>query len=786
MAGDKPAPSSISAVRPREICGLFLLFLAVGFAIHCQGFNGPMIYDSKAFIQDNVAIFAQHNLRDVMGIVPVRPLFMLSLYCNFLLTGMDPFFFRLFNLVILAATGVVLALLGTLLLDLPAGGVAGTTREKKCISALIGLWFVVHPLQTLVVLYIWQREAIMACFFYFAAVAAYVGTRSRAFRRPLAGYVVTGLLFLAGLLTKENLGTVPIVLFLAELTLFRQKPRQLLRRASIIASIALPPLVLYVLVTHGMHKTDSLVPQGVIDRLFRHFQDSGLTLGQVLLTECRVFWHYLFSILVPFLTGTPLLNAETVSTSLDNPPVTVVAVAGLAALVGTGMALIRKRPLYAFGILFFVVVLTPESILVPLYLFFGYRAILPMAGVLLVLGTALLALVRWLRVKLPTEAFGIVAAALVVAPVLGLGALTFSQAGNWTPILFWKTAFDRLPPYSETVEQVTYVQVLLNYGVELLKEKDYAGAVTVLKRAAAMAPDVEESLSKMGLNGKSQRDRPATHSLPRNILKDHPAVNTSLFYLGSAAIADGKILEGIAYLKLVLGRDPGNEAARLALASALLHAGNSEEGMEQLKKAVASHPTSAGPRINLGLAYKKSGNRSGAREQFRKAVELAPSSAVAHINLAKTLEESGDLPGALESYRRAVLLMPGAPEVHYSLANALLKSGDEAEAIKEFQRAVELKPDFAEAHANLGAALLGAGRASEASISFQKALAVIKDNAELHNAMGAALAEQGRMSQAVDHFKKALALQPDHASAKENLEMLTPDNLKPSGGHGEK
>ena len=164
-------------------------------------------------------VYATHDLAQVISIVPARALFMLSLYANYALTGMDPYYFRLTNTVILAGAGLALAWLIFVILEVPTLRAPGTPLEKRAISLFLGLMFIAHPLQTYVVLYDWQREAIMACLFYFSALAVYLGARSGRFRNEGLGYVLTAVLFFAGLQSKENLITLPIMMLLAEIVL---------------------------------------------------------------------------------------------------------------------------------------------------------------------------------------------------------------------------------------------------------------------------------------------------------------------------------------------------------------------------------------------------------------------------------------------------------------------------------------------------------------------------------------------------------------------------------------
>ena len=89
------------------LCLIFLAFLAFAFALQHKGFNSAMVYDGAALIHNNAAKFAEHDPGKIMRLVPVRPLFMLSLYYNYVLAGMEPYYFRIGNMLVVAAGGLV-------------------------------------------------------------------------------------------------------------------------------------------------------------------------------------------------------------------------------------------------------------------------------------------------------------------------------------------------------------------------------------------------------------------------------------------------------------------------------------------------------------------------------------------------------------------------------------------------------------------------------------------------------------------------------------------------------
>ena len=288
---DENSNGQTETVRPLfsvfALCLIFLAFFAVAFALQHKGFNSAMVYDGAALIYNNVDKFAERDPVKIIQLVPVRPLFMLSLYYNYVLTGMEPYYFRVVNIIFVAAGGLTLVLLCMIIFEIPGLRLPGTRLDKQGVSVFLGLLFVAHPLQTFVVLYEWQREASMAYLFYFMTLAVYLAARSGRFRHTIPAYIITAILFLVGLLSKENLATIPVVFGLAEVTLFRQNFRELVKRALIVALITLPPVLAYMLVTRYFHGSAGANTWEIVSRLADYYKFSGQTFLQVALTESR-------------------------------------------------------------------------------------------------------------------------------------------------------------------------------------------------------------------------------------------------------------------------------------------------------------------------------------------------------------------------------------------------------------------------------------------------------------------------------------------------------------------
>jgi tetratricopeptide (TPR) repeat protein len=469
-----------------------------------------------------------------------------------------------------------------------------------------------------------------------------------------------------------------------------------------------------------------------------YYQLAGITFAEVVLTQCRVAFWYLYTILVPWSTGVDLLYPCVISKSLLSPPATAAGLAGVIILVILGLKLMRKHPVPAFGIFFFLIVLAPESLLIPQYLFCGYRAVLPMAGVLFVLAAVV--------------AQGMTARAgkwrPMVATVLGvfivcLAAMTFVQARSWSPLRVWKHAYDRLPAFSEQVEATPYMDVLGSYGLELKNTGNYARAVDVLNRVIAI-------------------DSP-----PNNFKKTLALVNKGL-----ALIELGDRGQALITLRAAHESDPVDYWACFQLAQALLDDGKQEEGRNMLRKAIALNPRYLPARLRLAHLMRESGQVHEAIALFQEAVKANPRSASIQNAFGAVLEASGNIPLALESYRKAVRWEPQSATYHFNLARLLAQTGHVPAAIEHYEKAVQLKEAFGPAQANLGTLLLKSGKADEALVHLHKAAALIPNNPNLYVQAAIALMSLGRKAEASEQLEKALALNPRHKQAREYLDRL--------------
>ncbi len=697
-----------------------------------------MVYDSVRFLQNKAQVYGTHDIWRILSIAPARPLFTLSLYLNYVLTGMQPYYLRLMNMAILAGAGLALAWLIVILLEIPSLCVPGTPREKRAVGLFLGLLFAVHPLQSYAVLYLWQREAIMACLFYFSSLAVYLGARSGRLRQTNLAYTLTAGLFFAGLLSKENVATLPIMMFLAELVFFSRSFSQILKRSLLIILLTLPVLIIYLFVAYSLHGPETPHAQGMVNRLLSQYGYAGISPVEVLLTECRVFFSYLLMMLAPLPQFLEFIRAQSISRSLLEPTVTMFALAGVLALIASGVALLRKYPLISFGIFFCIIAVLPESILIPHYLFFGNRAILPSAGVMIIMGYLLTALLA--RSGAPSRTWAIRTAmpALVLVFVC-VAAVSFAQATSWSPLQFWKTPADRLPRYSAQLEQWAYLDIVVSGTAEELKAGKYAEAIDLFGKACSMSPEETSDLSNFrGQIDRSNAFKIAGENLARNFPSHEDRTSAVWMNLGATLAA--------------LGDKTGFELS--------------------LKQALEIKPNLAEAHFSLAEYYLSNDRLESAWDNMKRAADSAPSDPRFLNGLGKILLKQGKASEAVSFLEKTIETAPGFDEAYYNLGEVYVSMTMLREAELRFRKALQLNGKNWKAHNSLGLLLAQSGNTADAMSHFQTALSLSPRNWRIYNNLGVMLAKSGDYRNAAIQFQKALEINPQDLSAKANLARL--------------
>jgi len=632
-------------------CALGLaVVLALAVAVYVPGLNGPFLLDDNENIRA-VPVMKMTNLslsgaRDALFArgkwYPARGLARLSFALNHYFAGgrFDAFAFKLTNVVIHVLNGLLVYWLSVLLLRRYAGGArppsaeAGWSAMQSYLPLVVAALWLLHPIQLTSVLYVVQRMTSMAAFFMLAGLLLFVVGRTRleAGRAYALTWMFVGLAGGVGLgfFCKQNAVLLPFYAFLVELFFFRHEALPVAARRRLYGfyalTVALPALAAVVGLVVGW---DAFAQ----DYLYRDF-----TPWERLLTQSRVLFFYLGLLLFPQIRAFGLYHDDiALSTGWLEPWTTLVSVLSWAVLVGLALWGVRRRALWSFAVLWYLVGHSLESSLLSLELVFEHRNYLPSFGILF---AAAYYMVRGLDRLANSRR--------VVYPVVGLmvavlAFTTFTRAGIWgdkyTVIEF---SLRNHPNSSRTHGE--YATTNARHANDIhLAFKHWARAAELNPSSVLELIEMDKLLAAQILNFEQQDNRENTASA------EHPAPTD----FGAAPVPDLGYLKA---LDLVLGKEI---STRLATQPMIMSNVAALRALEQCIRANLAPCVVLLPRA-IGW--------------FELASEnprlIVPIRAGLQLGLAKLYAYGGQIDKAVASAEAAARFDPG--EIQYLFALAAL------------------------------------------------------------------------------------------------------------------
>ena len=343
--------------------------------------------------------------------------------------------------------------------------------------------------------------------------------------------------FILGLLSKENTVILPAVFVLADMAFFKQGMKELFVRAFVYFAITL--VLLYGLSFLQHPHGEAELGRGIWATVKSYHNEVGLPLKSIVLTQCRMLFYYLYIIILPLPSHVQLISPQAVSGGLWDPPVSLWALLGVLALLGLCIRLLSTRPIWAFGVLFFIVGLLPEGMLVPTYLFFGYRPILPMFGLWLISADLLLSILSLTKGDAVRRfALAGIVIFLIIMSALA-GSVTYRKAESWSdPIRFWEDTVSQFDLQQKNLERFSTSQALNNLGDAHIRFGSPVDAIGYLEKAIelrksywmpyhnlgivyALSGDIEKAVSyfqaALQINPLSQKTKRALEKMSQQV-----------------------------------------------------------------------------------------------------------------------------------------------------------------------------------------------------------------------------------------------------------------------------
>jgi len=563
------------------------------------------------------------------------PLTWISLMLDATLYGLWPGGYHLTN--VLLHTANVLLVFATF---------ARMTRQVLP-SAVVAALFAVHPLHVQSVAWIAERKDVLSMFFGLGSLYAYVAYAQTG-RRRWQWLVLSLLLFLCSLCSKQTLVTLPCVFLLLDLWPLRRWA--FAGNNSLSAAVDASGRQQTVLPNHppessrarGMaalvvEKTPFFVLSAAFCVLATIAQTRGgavlsftvIPLGTRILNALVVYRLYIQKAFLPFglVAFYPHPGARL---GLDD-----VAISAVFLLCVTVLAVVqaRRRPYLLAGWLWYLGTLVPMIGLLQLsgqqmadrYTYF------PLLGCYLAVVWFVASLA--VPLKLPKFMLPTATAAVVVA----YGSVAVVQASHWrdsVSLFQHAVAVGEKNPYS-----------LTTLGWALVNEKRFDEALPPLRQAVELTPDFGQAQFLLGcvLQRNSKFDEAAAHF--RAALASDDSNAAAHLNLGTILLARREYPAAQREFDRVVELDPGNARVQASLAELYLRLRQFDEAIAHARRGVEIDPSQMQCRRLIVIALRDQGRLDEAIEQLRQLLAVVPDDRASQQELQRLLaQRSGNAP----------------------------------------------------------------------------------------------------------------------------------------------
>lgn len=581
-----------------------VFIIAVGLVVYCNTLSAPFIFDDYPYLVNNPVIrdfsYFTDSSRilgfgfnaDVVYNFVLRPVAYFTFALNYALHGLAVQGYHLVNLTIHIANALLVYALLSLLLKTPvmvADTHAGVEPAVKLryLPLFCALLFACHPLQTQAVTYIIQRFTPLVTLFCLGSLVMYLQSRlSATTAARTAWYVFSVIIAIIAMGTKENAFTLPVLVALFELLFFYGSTGR--RIAGLV-----PFLLTMAIIPYNLMELSSLAKpeeSGAITGSMDLVNFSGVSRWHYLITQFGVITTYLRLLVLPigqnFDYDYPLrTELFSIAALLPLALLLLILGTGIYCLYRSGDTVLPERALYritGLGIAWFFITLSVESSIIPIDdLIFEHRTYLPSIG-------------------------------FFMSILAGFAAAHDRRTG-----------------------------------------KSFFTAGITLWIAAFIIP-----------------------------------------CLSAASIARNTIWsDKVAFWSDVAAKSPGKARVHDHLGIALCEAGKTEAGIEEFRTAIRLDPKQITPRLNLGKALLLQERHDEAAGELLTAVRLKPDIPLSHVFLGQAYEGKGDLSSARREYITAIKYSPNFPDAHTRLGEIHAREGNIREAIKELEITLQIQPD---------------------------------------------------------------------------------------------
>ena len=433
--------------------------------------------------------------------------------------------------------------------------------------------FALHPIQSQAVIYISQRAALMACFFYLLSVIFYIQARQLHRKgsnriKSFLFFVLCILFAIMAFLSKKNAASLPLMILMAEFMVFTDFRSGWIKKLTVII-LLISLISLCFLWLGGALRDDLPLVLQRIDRLTR--ETTGFSRWQYLLTQFTVIFLYMR--LIAFPNGLNIDHAYPIKNEFFTG-VTPYTFLILIAILIFAIISAKKYKILSFGIFWFFIALSVESSIIPIRdTMVEHRVYLALPGICMIFA--------FLMIKLAHIRKGL-AISMSVGISLICAVSVFERAQTWqSELRLWQDSAKKAPHNARAWN---------NYGNSLFATHNYQAAFAAFKHAITASPSYAWPYCNLGKIYVKRGDLRKAETLFLQSIQRFPRFAEAHNNLAVVYMKQNQIEKGIRYFEKALEIDNEQPDTHYNLGKAYLDLKQPEKAMEHLMQAVTIKP----------------------------------------------------------------------------------------------------------------------------------------------------------------------------------------------------
>ncbi|MFC1807328.1 tetratricopeptide repeat protein [Candidatus Omnitrophota bacterium] len=642
---------------------LMLVVIIAGSLVYINSLKGEFIWDDHYLVAQNLFLRDISSLPKIFteGIIAgagkvsfsYRPMQIVTYMVDYSIARNSVLVYHISNLVFHLVVGCLIFWLVDALFD------------KRILSFMTSLLFIVHPIHTEAVSYISGRADMLAGIGILTALICYI----RFINLGSFRYIYLSIFaYVFALLAREN-SFILLGLFFGYHYIFKKRANGKVLGVFICVTLTYAALRATLLVSSVTHLSE--LQHSLFERI------PGLFVA---------ISRYLMLLIAPF--NLHMEYGNKVFSILDPR-----AIAGVIIFISSIALVIKKRgenAILSFGILWFFVTLIPHSNIYPLTAYMAEHWLyLPSIGFFLVVANAGYRLsVYGFRKSTDREPNtehrkpNLYILAAMVLLITFYSVRTIQQNKYWqNSISFYERTLRYAPESWKVYNDLGFAY----YNAGKPKE-----SISLYKKAMGLQPGEIDIYNNMAIAYRALGDEKEAVKLYRKIIKLDPEYDLAYYNLGNYHYDQGERRAAIELYLKALSINSRNAKSYFNLGNAYRDIQDNTKAIEAYKNAIKIDPGYPYPYNNLGIIYYNLGKDQEALKLYEKALSIDKNYAQAYNNLGMVYNKIGNSKKALACFNKSVEADSRYAVAHFNMAVVYYNKRWYDEAAKNCRKSIEL------------------------------------------------------------------------------------------------